>query len=65
VQAADYEIEQMGRPAAASARHEAAWRRAPAPAALVRELRAARGGLMLLGETLRLSVWERVTGKSR
>lgn len=52
VQAVDYEIHRMGRAVAASALESAAWRRVrsgdpPAPA----------------GESLRLAVWKRVTGK--
>jgi superfamily II DNA or RNA helicase len=61
VQAADYEIERLGRAAAASARDDAPWRRAPAPPALVRSLRGTRGAPARAGEAWRLAVWQRVT----
>ncbi|HEU4403915.1 MAG TPA: DEAD/DEAH box helicase [Polyangiaceae bacterium] len=63
VEAVDYEIERLGRAASASARDDARWRRAPAPEALVRALRAARGLPPNLGAALRLGAWERVTGR--
>ena len=49
VEAVDYEISRMGSRAAASAREEASWRRAP--------------GSPLSADALRLSVWQRVFGK--
>jgi hypothetical protein len=52
VQAVDYEIDRMGRGPAASAREQAAWRRARGP-----------DGSLGLGDALRLSVWKRVTGR--
>jgi len=48
VEAVDYEISRMGQRAAASAREEASWRRAPGPRS---------------ADALRLSVWQRVFGK--
>jgi superfamily II DNA or RNA helicase len=52
VQAVDYEVEQMGPQARASARHEAAWRRVPSgDAGRTRE------------EALRLAVWKRIVVK--
>jgi len=49
VEAVDYEISRMGSRAAASAREEADWRRAP--------------GSRLSADALRLAVWQRVFGK--
>lgn len=65
VQAVDYEVERMGKSAAASARHDAPWRQAPAPSGPGAR---SRGGKTPenLGEALRLSAWERVViGPSR
>ncbi len=61
VQAVDYEIEQMGRAVAASARDDAAWRSGPAPAAPAKLVEAAH---MRHGDALRLAVWERLVGGS-
>lgn len=52
VQAVDYEIDRMGRAAAASALDRAAWRAAPSS-----------GLAAKAGEALRLAVWKRVTGR--
>jgi len=62
VQAVDYEVEQRGRAAAASARDGAAWRRASAPAAMRERLKATNppNGW---AEVLQLAVWERVVGR--
>jgi ATP-dependent helicase IRC3 len=61
VQAVDYEVDQRGRAAAASARDEAPWRRAPAPEALLALIASVRPP-SAIGEALRLAVWERVVG---
>jgi hypothetical protein len=56
VEAVDYEIAQMGRAALASAREEAAWRRAPA-------LEPTPPGTPppnRRGEALRLAAWQRI-----
>lgn len=58
VQAVDYEIDRMGRSAAASARPDAHWRRSSVPEALA-EILKAKPRPVFLGEALRLSVWER------
>lgn len=60
VEAVDYEIDQMGRAASASARDDAAWRRRPAPPELVARVRA-RTGAATYAEILQLLVWEAVT----
>jgi len=62
VQAVDYEIERLGRASAASARKEAAWRRAPAPEAMLEGLRA-KPRPQHLGEALQLAAWERIAGR--
>ncbi|MCL2723648.1 MAG: DEAD/DEAH box helicase [Polyangiaceae bacterium] len=63
VLAVDYEIEQMGPLAAASAKRNAAWRSAPVPKSLTALLRTTRAPVHL-DEALRLVVWERVVGKA-
>jgi ATP-dependent helicase IRC3 len=63
VEAVDYEIERLGPAASASARDDAAWRRAPAPEPLVRSLKASWGRPANLGQALRLAAWQRVTGR--
>ncbi len=60
VEAVDHEIEQRGRAAQASARHDARWRYEPAPADLLARLRA-RERVSTHADALRLSVWESVT----
>jgi ATP-dependent helicase IRC3 len=60
VEAVDYEIEQMGRAASASARDAAPWRTRPAPPALVARLRSTSRATTY-AEALRLAVWEAVT----
>ena len=57
VEAVDYEIEQMGRAASASAREEAAWRTRPAPPAVLVQLRS-RTNVTSHAEALRQAVWE-------
>ncbi len=52
VQAVDYEIERLGRRTAASAKGDAAWRRAPS-----------RTSPLAAGDALRLVVWSRIVGK--
>lgn len=65
VQAVDYEVERMGRSATASARHDAAWRRAPAPADIGTGSKGARPP-QNLAEALRLAAFERaVVGPAR
>lgn len=59
VGAVDYEIERMGRLTSRSALASASWRRARAPFALARELRAGARDLSL-EEALRLRAWSRV-----
>lgn len=58
VLAVDFELERMGRLTAASAREDAAWRRAPAVVG-----RAAGTGPRDLADALRLATWQRVTGR--
>ncbi len=60
VEAVDHEIEQRGRAAHASARHDAPWRYAPPPPDVVAQLRA-RERATTHAEALRLAVWEAVT----
>lgn len=60
VEAVDYEIEQRGRAAHASARHDAPWRHAPPPTDVLARLRA-RERATTHAEALRLAVWEAVT----
>jgi ATP-dependent helicase IRC3 len=60
VEAVDYEIEQMGRAASASARDVAPWRTRPAPPELVARLRSTSSATTY-AEALRLAVWEAVT----
>lgn len=57
VEAVDYEIDQMGRAASASARDEAPWRNRAAPAALLARLRS-RARITTYAEALRQAVWE-------
>ena len=57
VEAVDYEIDQMGRAASASARDEAPWRSRAAPAALLARLRT-RARITTYAEALRQAVWE-------
>ena len=60
VEAVDYEIDQMGRAASASARDEAPWRARPAPPELLARLRS-RYIATSYADALRLLVWEAVT----
>jgi ATP-dependent helicase IRC3 len=60
VQAVDHEIEQRGRGALASARHDAPWRFEPPPPDFLARLRA-RERVTTHAEALRLAVWEAVT----
>lgn len=60
VEAVDYEIDQMGRAASASARDDAPWRARSASPELLARLRAGRAG-MTAAEALQLLVWESVT----
>jgi hypothetical protein len=60
VEAVDHEIENRGRAAQASARHDARWRYEPAPADVVARLRA-KERAHTHAEALRLWVWESVT----
>ena len=60
VEAVDYEIDQMGRATAASARDAAPWRTRPAPPELVARLRS-KYIATTYAEALRLAVWEAVT----
>ncbi len=62
VQAVDYEIDRRGPAATLSARHDAAWRRAPAPAALVASL-PERDRPTTHAAALQLAVWRAVTGR--
>ena len=57
VEAVDYEIDQMGRAASASARDDAPWRLRVAPAALLAEVRSP-GRTSTYAEVLRLLVWQ-------
>ena len=57
VEAVDYEIDQMGRAASASAREDASWRSRSAPAALLAQLRS-RGSITTYADALRQAVWE-------
>jgi superfamily II DNA or RNA helicase len=58
VAAVDYELGRMGRAAAASARPEAPWRRAPAPPGA-----GDRRGSVRADEALRLALWARINGR--
>ena len=60
VEAVDHEIENRGRAAQASARHDARWRYEPAPPDIVARLRA-KDRAHTHAEALRLWVWESVT----
>jgi ATP-dependent helicase IRC3 len=60
VQAVDYEIDRKGRAASASARHEAAWRHAPAPPDLLSRLRD-QDRVTTHAEALQLLVWRTLT----
>lgn len=60
VEAVDHEIEQRGRAAHVSARHDAPWRYESPPPDLVARLRA-KERATTHGEALRLAVWEAVT----
>ncbi len=60
VEAVDHEIEQRGRAAHASARHDAPWRHEPARQEILARLRA-RQPITTHAEALRLAVWEAVT----
>jgi ATP-dependent helicase IRC3 len=60
VEAVDYEIDQLGRAASASARDLAPWRVRPAPPDLVARLRS-RYTAATHADALRLLVWESVT----
>jgi ATP-dependent helicase IRC3 len=60
VEAVDHEIEQRGRAAQASARHDAPWRYGPPPPDVVARLRA-KDRATTHAEALRLAVWEAVT----
>ena len=60
VEAVDYEIDQLGRAAATSARDDAPWRSRPAPPELVAGLRSAYRATTH-ADALRLAVWEAVT----
>ncbi|WP_394825598.1 DEAD/DEAH box helicase [Pendulispora albinea] len=62
VAAVDYEIDRRGRATAASARHEASWRSAPAPATIVEGLRA-KVRPTRWSDALQLEVWERIVGR--
>jgi len=59
VEAVDHEIEQRGRAAVASARHDAPWRYAPPPPELLAKLRSPER-VTTHAEALRLAVWEYV-----
>jgi ATP-dependent helicase IRC3 len=58
VEAVDYELERFGQSCAASAREEAAWRKAPVPAAL---LARCRENPRTLADALRLLTFDRVS----
>ena len=60
VQAVDYEIERLGRVAAATARHDASWRHAPPPPELRAHLRAG-DRVTTHAAALQLIVWRAVT----
>lgn len=64
VQAVDYEVSRRGREAGSSARDGAAWRRAPAPEALVAGAPPGPTGRKptTMGEAMRLVVWQRIVG---
>ncbi len=62
VQAVDYELGNMGRGVAASARQAALWRNAPAPSELCEKL-SQKYRPNGLGDALRLVVWERIVGR--
>jgi superfamily II DNA or RNA helicase len=67
VAAVDYEVENRGPAALASAREGAAWRRAPVPEALAEGLPPGKNGRRpaTLGEAMRLVVWGRVVGEKK
>src|SRR6185437_1220019 len=67
VQAVDYEVDRRGRAAAASARHDAAWRLAPVPPALAASVPPGRTGRkpVSMGEAMALLVWQRVAGAAK
>jgi hypothetical protein len=58
VEAVDYELDQLGRAASASARPDAAWRRAPVAEADSERAPAAANR----ADALRLEVWQRING---
>jgi superfamily II DNA or RNA helicase len=62
VEAVDYEIDQMGRAASASARDTAHWRTRPAPVDLAVRLRS-KYTATTYAEALQLSVWEAVRSR--
>jgi len=64
VQAVDFEVHRMGRAAEASARAEAAWRRAAAPKGRAEAVAGVRRGgraATALGDVLALEAWVKVT----
>lgn len=61
VQAVDYEVSCFGPRTAASARPEAPWRAAVAPAEMVAGLKA-KNPPTRMGEVMRLRTWERIVG---
>lgn len=63
VEAVDYEVERAGRAAAASAMENAAWRRQPAPPAMLSGLPPRRPPIVTLGDALRLALWLRIVGR--
>jgi ATP-dependent helicase IRC3 len=62
VAAVDYEIDRMGRAAAASALPRASWRASAAPHGLLDETRA-RSSEQTYADALQLCTWERIIGK--
>jgi len=58
VEAVDHEIEQRGRAAQASARHDAPWRHQPPPPDVIARLHGGRERVTTRAEALRLAVWE-------
>jgi len=68
VQAVDFEVHRMGRAAEASARAEAAWRRAAAPRARAEAVAGVRRGgraATALGDVVALEAWVKVTSGAR